>query len=124
VQVLHNLLENALKYSPADSPVHLRASQEVESLVIEVIDTGAGLAQGEEHLIFERFYRAPRWRESSLPGSGIGLAICRGLAKAHGGELTASNRTEGGAIFRLILPLHQAKLNTVRAAAAEQERRT
>lgn len=106
VQVLHNLLENALKYSPRESPVHLEAKQQDNSLVIEVIDEGAGLAPDEEKHIFERFYRAPRWRESSLPGTGIGLAVCSGLVEAHGGRLTAENRDEGGAVFRVTLPLH------------------
>jgi len=110
VQVLHNLLENALKYSPAGSAVELSARQENERLVIEVSDLGHGLAPGEEEFIFQRFYRAPRWRESSLPGAGIGLAICSGLVEAHGGTLTAANRPKGGAVFRLMLPLHKDRI--------------
>lgn len=105
VQVLHNLLENALKYSPPGSPVQLRATQQENLVIIEVMDTGSGLAPGEEKQIFERFYRAPQWRESALPGTGIGLAVCSGLVEAHGGQLTASNRAEGGANFRISLPL-------------------
>jgi two-component system sensor histidine kinase KdpD len=108
VQVLHNLLENALKYSPPGSSVHLSAAQRDGLLEIEVLDCGEGLAPGEEQLIFQRFYRAPRWRESSLPGAGIGLAICLGLVEAHGGGLTAANRIEGGAVFRMTLPLRGA----------------
>jgi len=73
---------------------------------MEVLDCGAGFAPGEETQLFERFYRAPRWRESSLPGTGIGLAVCSGLIEAHGGELAAANRDEGGAVFRFTLPLH------------------
>lgn len=105
VQVTHNLLENALKYSPPNSAVVLRATQSASHLVIEVLDEGAGLAPGEEKLVFERFYRAPQWRESSLPGTGIGLAVCSGLAHAHGGELSAFNRDQGGATFQLRLPM-------------------
>jgi two-component system sensor histidine kinase KdpD len=108
VQVLHNLLENALKYSPEKTPVELQVAQHDGALAIEVLDRGWGLPQGEEERIFERFYRAARWRESSLPGSGIGLAICRGLAEAHGGRLQASSRNGGGAVFRLSLPLAPA----------------
>jgi two-component system sensor histidine kinase KdpD len=106
IQVLHNLLDNALKYSPPDSPVELSAAQEGESLLIEVSDRGVGLPVGEEERVFEQFYRAPRWRASASPGAGIGLAICRGLVEAHGGRLTASNRDGGGAVFRMTLPLH------------------
>lgn len=109
VQVLHNLLENALKYSPPHSAVVLRATQREQSLIIEVTDEGAGLAPGEEKLVFERFYRAPQWRESALPGTGIGLAVCSGLAQAHGGKLAAFNRAEGGAMFQLSLPLQAPK---------------
>ncbi len=105
VQVLHNLLENALKYSPPASPVELRATQEGNRLCVEVSDCGTGLAPGEDQLVFERFYRAPRWRESSLPGTGIGLAVCSGLVEAHGGELSAFNGVGSGAVFRFTLPL-------------------
>lgn len=105
VQVLHNLLENALKYSPEGSPVSLRVLQGDGMLKVEVADSGGGIAPDEEDHLFERFYRAPRWRESSFPGTGIGLAVCSGLVEAHGGRLTAENRAEGGALFRVTLPL-------------------
>jgi two-component system sensor histidine kinase KdpD len=108
-QVLHNLLENALKYSPGASPVHLRAMQEDSVLVVEVMDSGAGVTPDEKNRVFERFYRAPQWRESSLPGTGIGLAVCSGLVEAHGGRLSVSNRAEGGAVFRLTLPLRPSR---------------
>ena|GEM_PF-428729 len=105
VQVLHNLLENALKYSPAQSPVELRARQENENLILEVLDRGPGLSIEEKDQVFERFYRSPQWRESSLPGTGIGLAICSGLVEAHQGQLTVDNREGGGTIFQITLPL-------------------
>lgn len=104
VQVLHNLLDNALKYSPPASPVELRMAQNEAELIVEVLDRGLGLPPGEEARIFERFYRSPRLRESAVPGVGIGLAVCRGLLEAHGGCLTASNREGGGTVFRLALP--------------------
>ena len=105
VQVLHNLLENALKYSEPDSLVELCVAQREDTLQIEVSDRGYGIPFGEEERIFERFYRASRWQESAQPGSGIGLAICRGLIEAHGGELTAKNREGGGAFFSIALPV-------------------
>ncbi|HEX8235012.1 MAG TPA: DUF4118 domain-containing protein [Abditibacteriaceae bacterium] len=107
VQVLYNLLENALKYSPSASGVELRVTQPDQTLAIEVLDRGFGLPAGEEEKIFQRFYRAVRWHESSLPGSGIGLAICRGLVEAHGGHLQAVNRDGGGSVFRITLPLDE-----------------
>lgn len=116
VQVLHNLLENALKYSPPASKVELRATPERatpddENLCLEVLDRGPGLTAEERHQVFERFYRSPRWRESSLPGSGIGLAICSGLVEAHDGQLTADNRAHGGTVFRIVLPLRPPPVN-------------
>jgi two-component system, OmpR family, sensor histidine kinase KdpD len=107
VQVLHNLVDNALKYSPADEPVELSVRRQGDRLVAEVLDRGPGVPPGDEERVFERFYRAPGLRESAVPGVGIGLAVCRGLVEAHGGQLTAHNRPGGGAVFRLALPLHR-----------------
>jgi two-component system sensor histidine kinase KdpD len=105
VQVLHNLLDNALKYSAAGTPVELRVRRCNDRVEIAILDRGVGLPAGEEEHIFERFYRASVWRESAVPGTGMGLAICRGLVEAQGGQLTAANREGGGAVFRVALPL-------------------
>jgi two-component system sensor histidine kinase KdpD len=104
-QVLHNLIDNALKYSPSDERVEVVLGQQQNLLVVKVLDRGPGLPPGDEERVFDRFYRAPGLRESAVPGVGIGLTVCRGLVEAHGGELTASNRPGGGAMFRLILPI-------------------
>ncbi len=105
VQVLKNLLENALKYSFADSIVELKANVDGGNFVMAVLDRGPGLPKGEEQRVFEPFYRAPVLSESAVPGVGIGLALCRGLVEANGGELTTANRSGGGATFRVSLPL-------------------
>jgi two-component system sensor histidine kinase KdpD len=102
VQVLTNLIENALKYAP-HSTVELKSYVEADTTVIEVLDNGQGLPVGQEHRIFEAFYRSADLSEGAIPGIGIGLAICRGLVQAHGGQLTAKNRASGGAAFRLVL---------------------
>ncbi|MBI3911236.1 MAG: DUF4118 domain-containing protein [Armatimonadetes bacterium] len=103
-QILHNLLDNALKYSPPTSEVELRAFQEEDRLVMEILDRGPGLPPGQEQRLFDRFYRGPHLGESAVPGVGIGLSICRGLVEAHRGTLTARNREGGGAVFRVVLP--------------------
>jgi two-component system sensor histidine kinase KdpD len=103
--VLRNLLDNALKYSPPGSRVEVRASVEGPSLVVRVLDRGPGLPEGDEDRIWERFYRAPALRESSIPGAGLGLSVCHGLVVAHGGTIEAWNREEGGAVFSVGLPL-------------------
>jgi two-component system sensor histidine kinase KdpD len=109
-RVLVNLLENALKYS--SGPVEVAASVEGGRLRLTVADRGPGLAPGEEVQAFEKFYRGaatrPRQvpgRESSIPGSGLGLSVCRAIVEAHGGRLTARNRPGGGAVFTLELPV-------------------
>lgn len=101
-RVLGNLLENALKYS--DGPVEVAARLQGACLALAVRDRGPGLAPGEEERVFEKFYRADRFRESSVPGSGLGLAVCRALVEAHGGRLTGRNRPGGGAEFRIEVP--------------------
>ncbi len=102
-QALTNLLENALKYTPAGSPIDIAARTEGDFLIIEVADRGPGLAPGEEIRIFEKFYRLPS--KIGQPGAGLGLAICKAIAAAHGGTMSAANRAGGGSVFSLRLPL-------------------
>jgi two-component system sensor histidine kinase KdpD len=104
VQVLRNLLDNALKYSPPGSMVELEVAGEGDRVAIEVLDRGRGIPAGDRERIFEPFYRAPDLRETALPGVGMGLAVCRGLVEAHGGQLTAAARDGGGTVFRIELP--------------------
>jgi two-component system sensor histidine kinase KdpD len=99
-QLLVNLLENADKHTPAGTAIELRSSQDDDHLELEVRDHGAGLAAGDEERVFEKFYRGANPASS---GAGLGLAICRAIARAHGGELTARNHPGGGASFRLRL---------------------
>lgn len=106
VQVLRNLLENALKYSPLGSKVYLRSRKRDGRILIEIVDKGPGLPKGEEQRIFEPFYRARGLNESAVPGVGIGLAICLALVEANGGALTAYNGESEGAIFCVSMPVH------------------
>ena len=101
-QVLVNLLENAVKYSPADAPIELSAWADGGEVIVEVADRGPGVPPGQEELIFDKFYRV---RPTSASGVGLGLAICRAVVQAHGGRIWAGNRPEGGASFRFSLPL-------------------
>jgi two-component system sensor histidine kinase KdpD len=104
-QVLVNLVDNALRYSPEGSPIDVSASVVDGGVVVEIADRGPGLAAGDEARVFEKFYRGP-----TVPsrGSGLGLSICRGLVEAHGGRIEAANRPGGGAVFRFTLPLKEA----------------
>jgi two-component system sensor histidine kinase KdpD len=105
-QVLVNLLENAAKYTPARTPIEVHLSRADGSAVIEVADRGPGLPPGEEARVFERFYRAADSQRSR--GTGLGLTICEAIVHAHQGRVTAENRSEGGARFRVSLPLDES----------------
>jgi two-component system sensor histidine kinase KdpD len=108
-QVVLNLLENAARHTPPGTPVEIRAAAIEGALEIEVADRGPGLAPGDETRIFEKFQRGAR---AGAHGVGLGLAICRGIATAHGGSIQAENRPGGGAVFRLTLPLPDAQPGT------------
>ncbi|GAB4518779.1 MAG: ATP-binding protein [Anaerolineae bacterium] len=106
VQILTNLLGNALQYTPSGGRVTVRAWVEADELRIAVEDTGIGIAP--EHLphIFERFYRVDRSRSRSGGGSGIGLTIARHLVEAHGGRIWAASEGVGrGSTFTMAFPL-------------------
>lgn len=105
MQVLTNLLGNALLATPAGGTVTITARGAARHGAVTVTDTGVGLAKDDLERVFERFYRAPGQPRRSA-GSGIGLTIARGIAHAHGGEITASSPgRERGATFTLTMPL-------------------
>jgi signal transduction histidine kinase len=104
-QVLTNLLGNALLATPAGGTVTLTARRRDDHAEITVTDTGVGLASGDTERVFERFYRAAGQSRRSA-GSGVGLTIARGIARGHGGDITASSAGSGrGATFTVTLPL-------------------
>ena len=104
-RVLVNLLENVSKYTPPGTAVTLSAQVIGDRLSVSVADNGPGLPAGREEAVFQKFTRGER--ESSTPGVGLGLAICRAIVESHGGKITASQRPGGGAIFTFTLPLGQ-----------------
>jgi two-component system sensor histidine kinase KdpD len=105
-QVVLNLVENALKYTPAGTPIELAAEAAGDAIVLEVRDRGPGVVPGEEQHIFEKFYRGT---SRGARGAGLGLAICRAIVQAHRGVIVAFNRAGGGAVFRIRLPLENAR---------------
>jgi two-component system sensor histidine kinase KdpD len=104
-QVFVNLFDNALKYMPMESPIEIRAKAWDHILEVEIADRGPGLPPGGEALVFEKFWRGAH---PGTGGVGLGLPICRGIVQAHGGAITAETRREGGALFRITLPLIEA----------------
>jgi two-component system sensor histidine kinase KdpD len=104
-QVLFNLLDNAAKYSPANSNIALRAWHGGEFACLQIMDEGDGLPPDDLERIFEKFYRV-RSADRQRAGTGLGLAICRGFVEAMGGTITAGNRTDRtGAVFLISLPV-------------------
>jgi two-component system, OmpR family, sensor histidine kinase KdpD len=103
VRILVNLLENARKYAPPESPIELGVTRRGQWLEITVSDRGPGVPPQEKERIFEALYR-PRGVRPDAGSAGLGLAIARGLADAQGGSLTYSSRPGGGSVFTLRLP--------------------
>jgi len=101
-RVLCNLLENAVKYTPAGSPIEIGAAITGEHVRVTIDDHGPGLPKGHEESIFQKFERGRK--ESATPGVGLGLAICRAIVEAHGGTIVGETRPQGGARFTLELP--------------------
>lgn len=106
-QVLTNLIENAVRYTPQDSPLDIEARLEGDEMVISVADRGPGIPPADLERVFDKFYRVmeTQTKATRTSGSGLGLAVSRGLVEAHGGRIRAENREGGGAVFRFTLPL-------------------
>jgi signal transduction histidine kinase len=117
-QVLENLVGNALKYAADGGPVVVDSAIEGAWLAVSVEDEGIGIPDADRALVMEPFHRAWNVRESRIPGTGLGLYICRRLVEAHGGELTIGDRMDGraGTRVRITLPLAEDPARTQRTA--------
>ena len=104
-QVLVNLLDNALKYTPVDREIEISAFTDESRLTIEVSDRGPGIPEGDLTKIFEKFYQIPV--PEGAGGTGLGLSICKGLVEAHKGDIHAANRISGGLTVTVTIPLKE-----------------
>ncbi|MCG3142607.1 MAG: Adaptive-response sensory-kinase SasA [Anaerolineae bacterium] len=104
-QVMANLLENALKFTPVGGSITLAAREINQGVEITVSDTGVGIAPGEHEKIFERFYRIKSGEQLEDKGSGLGLAICHEIVRLHGGRIWAESEPGRGATFHLTLQI-------------------
>jgi two-component system phosphate regulon sensor histidine kinase PhoR len=104
---LRNLVANASTYSPERTGIHVEARAEPGRIVIAVADRGPGIPDEDLSRVFERFYRVDKSRARDPGGTGLGLAIVKHLVELHGGHVRAENRTDGGAVFTIELPLVQ-----------------
>jgi two-component system sensor histidine kinase KdpD len=108
-QVLFNLVENAQKHTPPNTPIRIAVKVWPALLEVRIADTGPGLPPGEEDRVFEKFHRVSA--ESAQSGFGLGLTICKAIVDAHGGAIRARNLPEGGAEFSFTLPRETAPDN-------------
>jgi two-component system sensor histidine kinase KdpD len=105
-QALFNILDNAAKYAPPKSLVRISAHRENGSVVVRVEDEGPGIPPGDLERIFDKFYRVHA-QDRQRAGTGLGLAICRGFVEAMGGTITAGNRSKGGGVFTIRIPIEE-----------------
>jgi two-component system sensor histidine kinase KdpD len=103
VQVLVNILDNAVKYSPAGSIIEIKGRAQEKSVIIEIADQGIGVPIADLEHIFDKFYRVRR--PEKVTGTGLGLSIAKGIVEAHGGHILAENRPLGGTLIRISLPV-------------------
>lgn len=103
-QVLENLLDNACKYSPAQSPIDIAARWGEKQLTLSVSDEGMGIPSADLERVFDKFYRVQR--QEAIAGTGLGLSICRGIVEAHGGKIWATNNPDQGVTIMVTLPVN------------------
>jgi len=101
-QVLVNLIDNAIKFSPPDTPIIIDVAQSKNDINIQIKDQGIGIPNDDLDRVFNKFYRVSR--PENISGTGLGLAICKGIIEAHGGFIHAENRPDGGTIIIINLP--------------------
>jgi signal transduction histidine kinase len=105
LQVLDNLISNALKFTPEGGAVYVSLRHDDGQVVVEVADSGIGIAPVDQRRLFERFFRAENAVERQIPGTGLGLYISRAITEAHDGKLSVRSELGRGSTFRLELPL-------------------
>lgn len=105
---LHNLVGNAVKYTPEGGSVNVNVDIAGEQVVIEVTDTGIGISDEDQGRVFEKFYRANDRRIAHIVGSGLGLALAREVVRLHGGDITLQSELNKGSTFTMSVPLGEA----------------
>ncbi|GHA49404.1 hypothetical protein GCM10007103_32800 [Salinimicrobium marinum] len=108
-QILHNIIHNALQYTPPGSIIEIGVDHEESLCKIEIADNGKGFPEDKINAVFDKFYRLPN---TATGGTGLGLSIAKGFAQAHNGSIKVENRLTGGAKFTVIIPAETTYLNT------------
>jgi signal transduction histidine kinase len=108
-QALHNLVENAIKYTPAGGEVRVSAFIRNDRMVFEVQDTGIGVSPIDQPRLFEKFYRSANREAKRERGTGLGLAIVKSIAERHGGQVGLQSQLGSGSTFFISIPIRQPK---------------
>ena len=108
VQVIINLVDNALKYTPPETVVHIRSSKQGKMAEIKIADTGNGISDAEKNKIFDKFYCGENRIADNRRSLGLGLYLCKAIVEAHGGTICVTDNLPHGAIFHFTLPLEEA----------------
>ena len=104
-QVIVNLVDNAIKYTPQNGRITVGLETHIEQAVLTVVDTGIGIPAESLPFVFDRFYRADKARSRASGGTGLGLAIVKAICTAHNGTVSVESEENQGSTFRVLLPL-------------------
>jgi len=111
VQVILNILDNAIKYTPENSPIYVHYFEENHWIVIEISDTGSGIPDEDKQRIFDMFYTVATKIADSRRSIGLGLALCKSIVHSHGGQINVYDNQPNGTVFRFTLPAEEVKLD-------------
>jgi two-component system sensor histidine kinase KdpD len=104
-QVISNLVDNAIKFSPAGSEISISAQRDKDKVVVSVTDHGVGMSKEVISKLFNRFYQAENVVTGRRHGTGLGLAICRGIIESHGGKIWVESKVGAGSTFSFSIPI-------------------
>ena len=113
-QVLDNVLSNAVKFTPAEGSVSVRGFVEDTHAVVEVEDTGMGIAPEDQARLFDRFFRTAAASDMAIPGTGLGLAIAKAIVEGHDGTISLASEPGRGTTVRLELPAQRTSAESAR----------
>lgn len=111
VQVIINIVNNAVKYTPAGSHILLRAEKQGTMVAVSIADDGPGIPEEAKAHLFDMFYTASQGKSDNRRGLGLGLSLCRSIVSAHGGDITVSDNHPHGAVFTFTLPLEEVDIH-------------
>ena len=111
VQVIINLVDNAIKYTPVGSVIEIHTDQKEQWVTVSVSDNGPGIPDETKQRVFDMFYTINNGLADSRRSLGLGLALCKAIVAAHGGTITVENNMPKGTVFRFTLPAEEANLH-------------